>query len=110
MNTKCVYNSDCLLFSLIMFTQVAECFCTNILTQCARMRAYMAQQVCQSVRMIQLENRCTSLDYVWYGRCASWDDVAIVISIWRTNELLWWDRHQRHLQHGSTVKCGNRLF
>jgi hypothetical protein len=33
-------------------------------------KAYTADQVCLSVRMIQLENRWTDLDEIWYGRYA----------------------------------------
>jgi hypothetical protein len=35
-----------------------------------QMNAYMADHVCLSVRMIQLENRWTDLDEIWYGRYA----------------------------------------
>jgi hypothetical protein len=35
-----------------------------------KMDANRAGHVCLSVRMIELENRVTDLDEIWYGSCA----------------------------------------
>jgi hypothetical protein len=63
------------------------------------MNAYGAGYVClfvrPSARMIQLRNRWTDLDEIWYGRHAIGDYPKIVllnflqsvIPTWRTNEL-----------------------
>jgi hypothetical protein len=57
--------------------------------------------VCLSVHTIQLENRWTDLDVVLHGRYAICicpkielsNFLQSVIPIWRTNELVRWDRH-----------------
>jgi hypothetical protein len=56
--------------------------------------------------MIQLENRWTDLDEIWYGRYAIGDNPKIerynflqsVIPTWRANKLVRWNRHntRRH--------------
>jgi hypothetical protein len=64
------------------------------------MNAHRAGHVCLSVRMIQLENRWTDLDEIWYGYYAIGDYPEIVllsflksvIRTWRTNKLVRWDR------------------
>jgi hypothetical protein len=69
------------------------------------MNAYRAGHVClfvrPSVRMVQLENSWTDLDEIWYGDYAIGDYPKIVllnflksvISTWRKNKLVRWDRH-----------------
>jgi hypothetical protein len=43
------------------------------------MNAYRAGHVCLSVRMIQLDNRWTDVDEIWYGRYATGDYPKIVL-------------------------------
>jgi hypothetical protein len=76
-----------------------------------------ADRVCPSVRMIQLENRWTDLDEIYYGRCAIRvypkivlliNFLQLVIPAWRTDEHVRWDRQQRHLILVHTMTYGNR--
>lgn len=60
------------------------------------MNAYMTDHV--PVRMTQHEHRWTDFDETWYGRChlrlpltRLFNFLQMVISIWRTNELMGWD-------------------
>jgi hypothetical protein len=63
------------------------------------MNAYRARHV--YVRMIQLKDRWTDLDEIWYGRYAIGDYPKIVLynflqsvmPAWPANELVRWDRH-----------------
>jgi hypothetical protein len=65
------------------------------------MNAYRADHVYLSVRAIQLENRLTDLDDIWYGRYATGvypkiillNFLQSVIPTWRMNELVRWDLH-----------------
>jgi hypothetical protein len=38
-----------------------------------------ADHVCLSVRMIQLKNRSTDVNEIWYGRCATGDYPKVVL-------------------------------
>jgi hypothetical protein len=65
------------------------------------MNAHKADHFYLSVRIIQLDNRWTDLDEIWYGRFAIRDYPKIVlfnflqsvIQTWRKNKLVRWDRH-----------------
>jgi hypothetical protein len=65
------------------------------------MNTNRASHVCLSVRMIQLENRWTYLDEIWFGPHVIGDYLKIVllnflqsvIPPWRTSKLVRWARH-----------------
>jgi hypothetical protein len=64
------------------------------------MNAHRGGHICPSVRMIQVENRLTNLDEIWYGRYATGANPKIVIfnflqSVlppWQMHKLLRWDQ------------------
>jgi hypothetical protein len=83
------------------FTSTTPCIYYAFFANVHKMKAYRASHVCLSVRMIQLENRCTDLDEIWYGHYVTRDYPKIilfnflqsVIPTWRTNKPTRWDRH-----------------
>jgi hypothetical protein len=73
-----------------------------------------------SVGRIQLENGWTDLDEIWNGRyaCRVCHKIVLfyflqsVISTWRTNKFLRWDRHKRHMVFEKKTQywCTNSLY
>jgi hypothetical protein len=68
----------------------------DVLEMNAYRAGHVCLSVCPSVRMIQLENRWTDLDEIWYGRYATEDYpkiilfnyLQLVIPTWRTNQFV----------------------
>jgi hypothetical protein len=61
-----------------------------------KINLYMAGYICLSVHMIQLDNRWTDLDEIWYGRytigiypkIVLFNLLHSIILTWRTNKLV----------------------
>lgn len=65
------------------------------------MNTYRDGYLCLSVRVFQLENRCTDLDKLWYGRYVIghysknllFNLLLSIMPTWRINKLILWIRY-----------------